>query len=265
MLAASPVRAEKVNPVEKLAADAASAYRAGEFSRAAQLLERAYRIQPVAALLYNLAKAYEKLGDDDKAADLYARYASADDADPKLRTKAEARVAALHPPPRPDPKRTTVAMVAPAPPAVEKKPPPEPTHAEPSPPSPPVVAAPPPPDAGAERRKEAERIRTRDRNIAIGVGAVGVAALVSAVALSGNVLALQSQFDASTDETQKRNLRADATTRAGAADGLYVGGAACVGVAAYFLWRGLRPLPSNVAVAPVLTPSGGGIVAQGRF
>src|SRR5262249_34065618 len=70
-LACGAARAQsRGNPVEKLASDAAIAYRGGDYQRAAQLLERAYKMQPVSALLYNLAKAYEKLGDEDKAAQL---------------------------------------------------------------------------------------------------------------------------------------------------------------------------------------------------
>lgn len=260
LLLAGAVHAEKVNPVEKLAADAAAAYRAGDFQRAVTLLERAYKIQPLPALLYNLAKAYEKLGDGETAGELYAKYASSDDADPKLRAKAESKVASLKSEPRPRPSER--------PPERTKPPaePPPPARVETAPPKP-ATPAPPPPDPEAARRKEAERGRTRDRGIAIGLGAVGVAALASAIGLSVNALSLQNQFDASTLETQKRDLRDSAKTQALAADVLYAGAAACVGVGAYFLWRGLRPIPSGKVayVAPWASPTGGGLTAGGAF
>jgi tetratricopeptide (TPR) repeat protein len=260
LLLAGAVRAEKVNPVEKLAADAAAAYRAADFQRAVTLLERAYKLQPVAALLYNLAKAYEKLGDEEKAGELYAKYAGSDDADPKLKAKAEAKVASLRPEPRARPNER--------PPERTKPPtePPPPARVETAPPKP-VTPPPPPADPEAERRKEVEHGRTRDRGIAIGLGAVGVAALASAIGLSVNALSLQSQFDASTLEAPKRDLRDSAKTQALAADLLYAGAAVCVGLGAYFLWRGLRPIPSGkiAYVAPWASPTGGGLTAGGAF
>jgi tetratricopeptide (TPR) repeat protein len=260
-LVATPVRAEKGNAVEKMASDAAAAYRAGEYQRAATLLERAYKLQPLSALLYNLAKAYDKLGEEDKAAELYGRYAAADDADPRLRTKAEARVAAL----RPEKEREHAHASEPSPRSTVEAPLPAP-RPQPEAKPPAVAQTPPPPvDPTVERRHELERGRARDRNVTLAVGAVGVAALATAVGLSVNVLGLQSRFQASGDETVKRDLRSQGQTQALAADLLYVSGAVCVGVAGYFLYRVLRPLPKTVALAPWAAPAGGGVVAQGRF
>ena len=253
-------RAERANPVEKLASDAAQAYHAGDYQRAAQLLERAYKMQPLPALLYNLAKAYEKLGDDDKAIDLYQRYTASDEADPKLKAKAEARLASLRESAAPRPRSAEPARPEP-PPARDKAEPTAPpqTATRPSPP------AAPPPMTPAPAPNEAERGLERDRGLAIGLGSVGVAALATAVGLSVNALALQNQFDQSLIEQQKRDLKSQAQTQALAADVLYGAGAACVGVAAYFLWRGLRPSPRNVAVAPLVSPSLAGLSAEGRF
>ncbi len=50
------------------------AYREGRFQEAVDLLQRAYAREPEPVLLYNLARAYEGLGDDDKALDAYERY-----------------------------------------------------------------------------------------------------------------------------------------------------------------------------------------------
>jgi tetratricopeptide (TPR) repeat protein len=52
----------------------AEAYKRGEFSAAVDLLKEAYGLDPQPVLLYNLARAYEGLGDLDHAIDGYERY-----------------------------------------------------------------------------------------------------------------------------------------------------------------------------------------------
>jgi tetratricopeptide (TPR) repeat protein len=81
--------------VERLAKEARVAYRSAEYDRAMALLEQAYRIRQVAALLYNAAKVYEKKGLLDKAREHYHRYLEASDSDPQLRMKVAARLATL--------------------------------------------------------------------------------------------------------------------------------------------------------------------------
>jgi outer membrane biosynthesis protein TonB len=231
----------RANPVEKLAADAANAYRAGDYGRAAQLLERAYKIQPVSALLYNLAKAYEKLGDDDKAADLYGRYASAEDADPRLKQKAEARVTALAPPP-PKPRPRKPPPPDPAEQPSEKEQPAERKPAEQQSAPPPATVEKPAPPAPKPEPAEPPEVRAKRRDKAIGIAltAVGGGALISAIGLSGSVLSIKSQFDGSLDESYKIDRYNAALPQSIAADVLYVVGAAAVAVGAYFLWRGLH-------------------------
>ena len=56
----------------------AEAYRRGEFQQAATLLLEAYGLDPQPVLLYNLARAYEGLGNLDAAIDTYTRYLEAD-------------------------------------------------------------------------------------------------------------------------------------------------------------------------------------------
>ena len=81
--------------VERLAADAVSAYKVADYNRAVELLSRAYEIRQVPALLYNMAKAYDKLGDVEHAYDAYRRYSDSADADPRLKSKADARLVVL--------------------------------------------------------------------------------------------------------------------------------------------------------------------------
>jgi tetratricopeptide (TPR) repeat protein len=49
-------------------------YRQGKFDEAAALLERAYSLHQEPVLLYNLGRAYEGLGENQKAIDAYTKY-----------------------------------------------------------------------------------------------------------------------------------------------------------------------------------------------
>jgi tetratricopeptide (TPR) repeat protein len=86
-------------------------YREGRFDRAVALLERAYSIDADPILLYNMARAYERMGDAEGALGAYRRYLerAPDAAD---REAVERRVAELE------------AAQAPDRPVVEEPPPP---------------------------------------------------------------------------------------------------------------------------------------------
>jgi len=53
-------------------------YREGKFKEAVDLLLEAYRLSPEPPLLYNLGRAYEGMGDLERARDAYRRYLDAD-------------------------------------------------------------------------------------------------------------------------------------------------------------------------------------------
>ena len=53
------------------------AYKRGDFRGAVNDLEKAYSLEPVPVLLYNLGRAYEGLGETKKAIDAYERYLKA--------------------------------------------------------------------------------------------------------------------------------------------------------------------------------------------
>jgi tetratricopeptide (TPR) repeat protein len=249
--------------VERLASEAVNAYRGADYNRAIELLTRAYEIRQVPALLYNLAKAYDKLGDVEHAYDTYRRYADSADADPKLKAKSEARLAVLE-----EARRKKAASAR----AVEPK---QPPPAEQVPPKPAVVEEPkqPPPPTAEEIRErlkeDRQRARRRDRYIALGLGIGAVAFAGTAIAMSVTALQLQSQWSSQYggNETDRRALKDDAILRAGIADGFYAATAVAVGVGAYFLYRGFRPEPTapSLAFAPALLPGGGGLVVAGRF
>lgn len=69
-------------------------YRAGDFAGAVELLTEAYDLHPEPVILYNLARAYEGMGEDVQARDAYARYLDSG-AEIEDRGAIEGRVASL--------------------------------------------------------------------------------------------------------------------------------------------------------------------------
>ena len=269
LLAAQRARAETPEAqVERLATDAVNAYRGADYRRAIDLLQRAYEIRQVPALQYNMAKAYDKLGDVDHAYDCYRRYVDSADADPRLKGKAEARMTVLE-----EVRRKNRAAAR----ALEARPEPRPKKVAPppEPPKPAVVEAPkPPPPPTAEQiaeklRAERQRERRRDRFVALGLGAGAVAFAAVGIGMSVNALSLQNQWSQQYggDEQTRRDLKNDALLRAGVADGFYALTGATAAVAAYFLYRGYRPEPNapSLAVAPSLSPQGAALGVWGTF
>lgn len=91
---AADVSPQDRNAAIELFQESRKAYQAGRFEEAANLLRRAYALDPAPTLLYNLARALESGGDIDGAADAYRRYI---DADPTAKDRAaiERRIANL--------------------------------------------------------------------------------------------------------------------------------------------------------------------------
>jgi tetratricopeptide (TPR) repeat protein len=71
----------------------AEKYREGQFKEAAELLRKAYAIEPDPVLLYNLGRACEGMGDDACAVDAYERYLAA--ATPADRGAIEKKIAIM--------------------------------------------------------------------------------------------------------------------------------------------------------------------------
>lgn len=79
--------------VEALAHEASDLVRAGEFHRGIAKYEEAYRIEPAAALLYNIAFVYDRKLDDPRSARVYyERYLLAPDAEPDGSSRARDRL-----------------------------------------------------------------------------------------------------------------------------------------------------------------------------
>ena len=63
---------------QRLADDAVEAYRTGAYDGAVKLFKQAYALRADPAILYNLAKCFDKLGKPDGALEYYRRYLVAD-------------------------------------------------------------------------------------------------------------------------------------------------------------------------------------------
>ncbi len=253
--------------VEKLAAEAIQAYRAADYTRTVELLERAYQIRQVAALLYNLAKAYEKLGDQEKAVELYRRYSDSTDAEPKLRVKAEARVAAYEEAHRgrKDPRNDGELH-----PRLDATPDPIPTP------------RPRPSKAAGQRHQRRAGARGGARLASLEVascarshrrdllGSLGLGAALAGMGLSVHAYSLHQDFAASVGlEADRRALRDRSRGEAIGSDVLYGVAAASAAVGVYFLWRGYHAEKAPGAqvrlIAPFASPAGGGVVLGGSF
>lgn len=253
--------------VERLANEAVNAYKGADYKRAVELLQKAYEIRQVPALLYNMAKAYDKLGDIEHAYDTYHLYADSAAADPKLKARAEARVAVLaeakrkkkaeeraqEQPPQPAQQQQTQQQQAPQTGNLE-----------------PTLRPPPTPE---EQRAVAHEqfllTKRRDRLVTYVLGGTTVAFLAVAVGLSADALVRENRFHATNAPDQKSQLESEAKIRANAADGFWAVTAVTAGLTGYFAWRAfLRKEPEQsrpLALVPMLSPSGGGIAAVGRF
>ena len=241
--------------VERLAAEAVNAYKGADYKRAVELLQQAYEIRQVPALLYNLAKAYDKLGDIEHAYDTYRLYADSAAADPRLKAKAEARVAALA-----EAKRKKAAEARAAEP-----PPPPPVEAKPV--EPPKPAGPSPEELRARAHDDFVRDRKRSRLILIVAGGATVAFAAVALGLSIDALLLEHQFQRTTLPDDKARLKSDATVRAGVADGFWCAAAVGAAVSGYYAYRSFRHerAAPSVAMLPMVSPAGGGLAVAGTF
>ena len=188
--------------VKALAAEAAGHYEAGRFCEAVQAYRKAWRIEPVSELLYNIAYIHDhKLDDPDVAQVYYRRYVRARDTDRETRLKAFERLDALD------------ALGGGTPPVAEAPPPPR--LAPVAPPARLTVA----PKAAAEPSDPAD-LRTAAW-VALGIGA--------AATLTGATFALlathsHSKFEDAEDAAARRELADEGEQRALLGDiGLGVG------------------------------------------
>ncbi|MFC1641368.1 tol-pal system YbgF family protein [Myxococcota bacterium] len=253
--------------VEKLSADAFAKYHQGDYRGAVALYLRAYETQPVAALLYNLAKIYDgKLQDRELAIEYYRKYIASTGADPKLVETAASRVRELRvqqdaarmategqTEARPEPPPTAT----PAPDSTPSQPSPEPRRNTGKPESTPA-------DGGGDGRTM--------RTVGYVIGGVGAACIGF-----GSVAGLVAKFkDGDADNHCNGDNYCDQTgldqtdsakTWAGVATGTWVAGGLFVtaGVLMVVLARSEPEAgsPPAVAVGPTLRDGAGGLVLKG--
>ena len=238
--------------VEKLAAEGKAAYRAADYQRAVELFEKAYQLRQVGALLYNIARTYEKLGATDKAIERYRRYVESTEAEPAQKAKAEARVAAYDeahkPPPRePEPPHTIIVR--------------EKLFDQPE-------------DPAAAARRDQERAvsawtvrRRRDRIVGLALGGVAVGCALGGLGLWVAASKLHSQFDGPIGlEADRLALRSRARTEALIGDSLWGVAAVTAAIGGYFLYRGYHPeRPPQVQASVLAGPRMAGLAVGGTF
>jgi hypothetical protein len=281
------VRAQAPTPVERLASEAALAYRNGDFGHALALLQQAYQLRPVTPILYNLAKTYDKLGERGQAIAHYARYVAAEDADARLKVKAQERIDALAASPAatappeeapPVPARTPVASAAlplAVPPPVSAAPEPraeprvEPLRPE-SPAGPlPEARAPEPRPLTLAPPRASDQLRRQHlyRDLGLCGSALGLASIGAAIGLGSSARSLHDQFAATFAEDAKRSLRDRSQAEAVAADALFaVGGVALAGSAVFYaLWLRRPARAQATALVPWVTPAQLGLSLATQF
>lgn len=237
---------------EELGQDARTAYSAGRFEDAIALYVKAYEIAPTAGFLFNIAFVYDKkLGDAELAAQFYQRVIDTADADPELKEKARAAIAAL-------PKAESRAPSSGAPDGGGA------AHggagdgdgdAGDARPGDGLPARPPADDGGPGALPWA---------LMGGGGVLLVSGVVIGVLASGT----ERDFHAATSAKSKASLKSDGESQALAADILMLTGVAVAGTGllVYLLTGGDDgDTEGRVDVAPAILPGGVGVFVRGSL
>ena len=101
LLGSVPASAQETPPAdtkvhaEKLNEEGTAAYHARDYRRANEKFQQAYALDPDPNILYNIAKTYELLGDDQAALEKFELFVTLPGADPQGRTKANGKIAEI--------------------------------------------------------------------------------------------------------------------------------------------------------------------------
>lgn len=254
--AAPSTRAE----VTRLAKLSHQQYQAGDYAAAAQTLLQAYELEPVPALLFNVAKTFEKAGNVEQAMRFYQRYIDAENSDPKLIRQASHALDALRL--QQDErarKEREAAEKAAAEKAAAEKAAAEKAAAEKAPAADAAVQVPPP-------EPRVEQHAARSRGVPYACFGVAVAGLGGGAILGMTANQLARDEKASTDPVAKPDLRTRARQRALVADVAYgVGSAALVAGAVMILLEPKDPTLAAVLPRPLLLPQGAGLTWGGTL
>jgi len=93
LLFALPAHADKTTAATSMSREALSAYDAGDYSRAGQLYEQAFKIDPKPEFLFGAARSAHLFGDLEKAEDLYRKVTVRPNVTPALVKKAQDYIA----------------------------------------------------------------------------------------------------------------------------------------------------------------------------
>jgi tetratricopeptide (TPR) repeat protein len=247
---AAPAADPNAAVVEDLANQAAQKYAEGDFAQAVALSKKAYDIEPLAALLFNIATIYDKkMSERDLAMEYYRRFIAAKDADPARLEKATRRLEAL------------------------KAQAPDNNNGNNNPPPATTVVITPPPVIVAPQKDDEEEKRLQRRSLMriSGIVAIGLGVVAIGIGSAFGVLAMNRNNDAgafcngpSCSDPKALTLTNDALTFANVSTAMFVVGgvAAVAGVLLFVL---APPGKKSVALAPQLGPGQGGLAFVGRF
>jgi len=236
-------RADEPKSAEALATEAYDLYQAGRFQESLAVYQKAYEKEPAAAILFNIARIYErKLGDPARAEQYYKQYVAAPDADPELAKKAREFLATR------EAERKTASSRAPA---VTTVPDTEPRATTTD-------------DGGGQ--VEALRIAGW-ASLGVGVTALGVGTIFGIVAMNKNDDAAEICNGSACAEQSGVDLIDEARSAATVSTVAFVAGGvlAAAGVVVVLATRSGSGGDARMSVAPALGPRVGGLVLSGGF
>ena len=223
--------------VEQLSKDATAKYREGDFNAAIELFQKAYDIEPVPNLLFNIARCHEKLENWDKAIGFYQKFVVEPDVEKDARQAAVDRIDALN-----EVKQALAAQ--------ERNSGTGDTVGDKQVETPPAAV-----ESSPDNTWSYVMLGT-------GAGLIGGGVLFGVLASSK-----QSDFEQSTDVGEKQDLRSSGQTFAMVADGFYITGAVVGLIGVYMLLTADGPEQNATFVRPNawIESTGGGFVLEGSF
>jgi tetratricopeptide (TPR) repeat protein len=244
----------------ELVRDAERLYSQAKYKEAAELLKKAYEIEPEPKILYNTARALDQAGDLPSALEYYRQYIASNETDPTLLKRATLSIERLRTLINKQEQQQTQADVA------RKKLEDETAVAQAK-------------AADEQQRMQAERVASEQRRKveaqrdidnyrssrtwAIASGATALVAAGSGVVLGLKALEAHTAFTSAGTQAEKDTLKSVTQQRSIYADASYGVGLA-LAVTAFFLFpKGPEPSPSEAVPAPSPKPSARFLVGPG--
>lgn len=211
----------RIERVEALSAQGAKLFRQRRYAEAITIFKRAYAIEAVTNLLYNIALSFERLDDLDNALVYYEKFLLEPDADTKARRKVLEKIKTL----------STIAKTR----KVR------------------TIPDPPQNDPTITRELTTQELSTMTIS---GIVLLGLGVATTATGGAFGIIANDNAdaFTQTNDLSVKREARADAENSAFTADILYlVGGAGIVSGVVLILIDSLKQTPTDVRLLPNLS------------